>query len=71
MNTIIHSTDPQVHSQHMQRMLEELIHHSRKDIDQVEDPKFQALLETAAEVLIGLKTAFSDYSEGKEKTWQR
>ena len=67
----IHSSDPKVHSQHIQKMLEELIVHSRKDLDQIDEPRFQALLETTAEVLTGLKTAFRDYNEGKERAWKR
>ena len=59
-----------VHAQHIQNMLDELIAHSRQDIEQVKEPRFQALLETTAEVLNGLKTAFRDYSEGKEKVWK-
>jgi hypothetical protein len=68
MNT---ATDPKIHSQHIQKMLEDLVTHTRQDLDQVSEPRFQALLETTAEVLIGLRTAFRDYSEGKEKAWKR
>ncbi len=65
MNTTI--TDPKVHAKNIQKMLDDLVAHSRKDIDQVDEPRFQALLETTAEVLLGLKKAFSDYAEGKER----
>jgi hypothetical protein len=68
--TTINSTDPMVHAQHIQEMLDEMITHSRQDIDRVKEPRFQALLETTAEVLTGLKTAFRDYAEGKEKAWK-
>jgi hypothetical protein len=72
MNTAtINSSDPKVHSQHIEQMLDELIAHTRQDIEQVKEPRFQALLETTAEVLTGLRTAFRDYSEGKEKAWKR
>jgi hypothetical protein len=72
MNTnVIESSDPKVHSQNVQHMLDELIAHSRQDIEQVKEPRFQALLETTAEVLTGLRTAFRDYSEGKETAWRR
>ncbi len=72
MNTkTIDSGDPQVHSRNIQSMLGELIAHTRGDLDKVEEPRFQALLETAAEVLTGLQTAFAHYSEGKEKAWRR
>jgi hypothetical protein len=69
MSTIT-TTDPKVHSQKIQKMLDELISHSRRELEHVEEPRFQALLETTAEVLTGLKTAFSDYNEGKEKAWK-
>ncbi len=66
MNTsTIESADPKVHSNHIQEALQELIDHARKDLDRVEEPRFQALLETAAEVLIGLKTAFDHYNKGE------
>ena len=71
MQTVIQSSDPVVHSENIQRMLSELANHARRDIDQVDEPRFQALLETTAEVLGGLQTAFSDYNQGKEKAWKR
>ena len=36
-----------------------------------DDPRAQAMLETGAEVLGGLRQAFVDYAEGTEETWQR
>lgn len=66
----IHSTDAKRHSSNIQHGLTDLIDQARKDIDQVKDPRFQALLETSAEVLIGLRKAFEDYSQGQEKVWQ-
>jgi hypothetical protein len=47
-----------------------LIDHARRDVDQVKEPRFQALLETTAEVLGGLETAFKHYSERKEPAWK-
>jgi hypothetical protein len=67
----IDSTDPKIHSTHIQEALEDVIQHVRQDIEKVEEPRFQALLETTAEVLIGLRTAFKDYSEGREKAWKK
>jgi hypothetical protein len=55
----------------MENKLEELIIQAREEIDQVNEPRRQALLETTAEVLNGLKTAFADYREGKETAWER
>ena len=66
----INSTDPKVHSGEIQHKLEDLVEYVRRDIANVSEPRFQALLETTAEVLIGLRTAFGDYSESKEKDWK-
>jgi hypothetical protein len=63
------SSDPKVHSENIQGQLDELIQHARADIGRVSEPRFQALLETTAEVLTGLKTAYQHYSEGHEPAW--
>ena len=73
--TNIESSDPKVHSGNIQRMLHErMLHevmdHAREDVEKVKEPRFQALLETTAEVLGGLETAFRHYSEGKERAWK-
>ncbi len=52
--TPINSADPKVHSQHIEEMLRNVIDHVRQDLDRVNEPRFQALLETTAEVLTGL-----------------
>jgi hypothetical protein len=65
------SSDPTVHSRNFQDSLKELIDHARQDVDRVSEPRFQALLETTAEVLTGLRKAFEDYDQGREKAWQR
>jgi len=64
------SKDPTFHSAKIQRRLEELIDHAREDVGKVDDPKFQALLETTAEVLTGLKTAFEHYEKKTESAWR-
>ena len=43
----------------------------RTVIPNVADPQAKALLETGAEVLGGLRQAFTDYVEGSEAAWQR
>lgn len=58
--------DPNHHAQNIQRMLTELIDHVRKDVGKVSEPKFQALLETSAEVLSGLRTAYEHYEKKSE-----
>ena len=39
-------------------------------IGKVDEPQLKAMFETAAEVLGGLKKAFHDYEQKKEKAWQ-
>jgi hypothetical protein len=50
--------------------LDRLIEQVRGDIGRVQEPKAQALFETTAEVLLGLKKAYDDYQGGREKAWQ-
>jgi hypothetical protein len=64
------TSDPTVHSRNIQKQLRELIDHAKQDIDRVTEPRFQALLETTAEVLGGLRTAFEHYERGTEKAWR-
>jgi hypothetical protein len=52
------------------RKIDGLVQEVRNDIGQMQEPKAQALLETTAEVLLGLKKAYQDYREGSEKAWQ-
>jgi len=63
--------DPRHHTQKMQIRLQEIIDHLREDIDKVDEPQLKAMFETAAEVLGGLKRAFSDYEQKNESAWQR
>jgi hypothetical protein len=60
-------TDARHHTPHVKEMLDDLIEHLRADLEKVEQPKAQALFETAAEVLIGLRTAFDHYERGAEQ----
>ena len=66
----INSTDPFIHATNLQSTFQDLIDHLRESIEQVDEPRFQALLETTAEVLIGLRTAYRDYGEGMETAWR-
>ncbi len=52
-------------------MLTDVIEHARKDVNDVSDPKAQALFETTAEVLSGIKKAFEDFEQGNERAWKR
>jgi len=62
--------DPRHHTQSMQHRLTETIDHLRSDIDKVEEAQLKAMFETTAEVLTGLKKAFSDYERKNELAWR-
>lgn len=67
----IETTDTKRHATNAIKAINELIEYVRGDIDRVDEPRFQALLETTAEVLIGLRTAYKDYADGQEAVWRR
>jgi len=62
--------DPRRHVQNVQQKLEDLIRHLRQDVGRVDDPKAEALFETTAEVLGGLKTAYQHFSRRSEEAWR-
>jgi hypothetical protein len=66
METIA-SKDPRAHTANVRKEFRELIDHLRGDINKIEEPKAQALFETAAEVISGLDTAFKHYEEKSEE----
>jgi hypothetical protein len=63
--------DPRLHTEHIKAKLDELIHHLREDIGKVDEPRAQALFETTAEALQGLKKAYEDYEQGVEPAFRR
>jgi hypothetical protein len=63
--------DPLHHTRKMSGQLSEMIDHLRRDIDQVDEPQFKAMFETAAEVLGGLVTAFRHYEQKGEHAWKQ
>jgi uncharacterized membrane-anchored protein YhcB (DUF1043 family) len=65
------ASDPRHHTQKMQVRLQETIQHLREDIDKVDEPQLKAMFETSAEVLGGLKKAFSDYEQKNESAWRK
>jgi len=65
METIA-SKDPRAHTANVRKEFRELIDHLRGDINKIDEPKAQALFETAAEVVSGLDTAFKHYEEKNE-----
>ncbi len=62
--TSIHRVE-QVQSQFIQ-----LAEHLRAEIKTIEDPSCKALFETAAEVILGLDTAFEHYKKHEEAAWK-
>jgi hypothetical protein len=63
-------SDPRHHTANVERMLDDLTKHLREDVAKFEDAKAKVLFETSAEVLIGLKKAFTDFDSGKEDAMQ-
>jgi hypothetical protein len=68
--TLPHS-DPRRHTIKTRDRLRDLAEHLRGDVEKVDDPRAQALFETAAEVLLGLEKAFADYESKSEAAWQK
>ncbi|HYE76779.1 MAG TPA: hypothetical protein VEI97_02225 [bacterium] len=58
--------DPRDHAMHIRGMLNDVLEHCREDVTLVAEPKAQALFETTAEVLGGLKTAYEHYLTAAE-----
>ncbi len=54
----------------MEQKLDKMSQELRRDIGRIEDPKGQALFETAAEVIDGLKTAFEHYGSQSDEVWR-
>ena len=69
METIA-SKDPRAHIANVRKEFGELIDHLRDDVNKIDEPKAQALFETAAEVIRGLDTAFKHFEEKSEKAWK-
>ena len=65
MNAITKEGLPVVNLTHIQQMLNDAIEASREEGKEIDEPKAQALLETTAEVLGGLVTAFDHYASRK------
>jgi hypothetical protein len=65
-----HKSNHVSHSSEAQMRLQQLVDYLRSNVHQVEDPRAQALYETSAEVLLGLKKAFADYAKQNEAAWR-
>lgn len=64
------SADPRAHTEALAGKLQELVEHVRHGVQEVSDPRAQALFETAAEVLTGLRKAFVDFGQRNEEAWK-
>ena len=64
------SSDPAVHCEHLQKEMAGLAEHLRQDVRRVNEPQFQALLETAAEVIGALRTSLKHYGEHNDPAWK-
>jgi len=69
--TSVAESDPLHHTTKIKGMLDDLIAHLRDDVEKVVEPRAQALFETTAEVLNGLKTAYDHYDQGQETAFRR
>lgn len=63
-------SDPRQLTTRIKQMLTETLELARKDVGQGDDPKAQALFETTAEVLGGLKKAYEHYEQRSEGAWK-
>ena len=63
--------NPRHHTAKIRDMLTGMVDHLRADIEKVPEPRAQALMETTAEVLLGLRKAYEDYELGEEPAWRR
>jgi hypothetical protein len=59
-----------INTSEAQLRLQQLVDYLRGNVRQLDDPRAQALYETSAEVLLGLKKAFMDYSKQSESAWR-
>lgn len=54
----------------LRTMLVDMANTLRTDAKSADDPRAQALFETSAEVLEGLRAAFEHYEHGAEQAWR-
>ena len=64
-------SDPRHHTARIKQMLTDLINHAREDVSKVNNPKAQALFETTAEVVSGLRKAYEDFEQKNEEVWRK
>lgn len=64
-------SDPRYHTARVKELLGETIEYARMHVNNVNEPKAQALFETTAEVLLGLRKAYEDYELINEPAWRK
>ena len=62
--------DPLHHTAKIKTMLQDVADHAREDVTKIDDPAAQALFETTAEVMLGLKQAYEHYEQRSEPAWR-
>jgi hypothetical protein len=62
--------DPLRHTAQIKEHLDHTLQHLKEGIQQVDDPKAQALFETSAEVLQGIRTALEHFERRSEEAWR-
>lgn len=70
-NNRTNSENPKEHTARIKEQFSDLIDHLREDVSKVKDPQAKALFEVSAEVIHGLKKAFTDYEEKTEAAWTK
>lgn len=63
--------DPRHHTAKLKDMLSGFADHAREDVGKIDEPKAQALFETAAEVCSALARTVEHYEGQSEPAWQR
>lgn len=69
-NQTFAENDPRHHTAQVKQKLDDLVKHLCEDTGKISEPKAQAIFETSAEVLLGLKKAMEDYESGSEEAMQ-
>lgn len=64
-------SEPRRHLTMLQEMLTDVVERAREGVEQTDEPKAQALLETLAEVCTALVTTIEHYEGQSEPAWQR
>jgi len=66
----VRESDPRELTPRIKQLLTETLELARKNVGKINDPKAQALFETTAEVLGGLKKAYEHYEKQAEGAWK-